>query len=897
MLGVYRGTALDALTEVACNDDIDNAAEDLRSRAQFAVTAGQTYYFQVGAYSDQTNPVVGGNLTFNLIATVVEPAGDRFAAPVATGALPFTRAGLDTHGASSEANEPVPTCAKLGKSVWFRYTPAADATVVADTVGSDFDTVLAVHRGTALGALTEVACADDIDRAGDNLRSRAQFAVTAGQTYYVQVGGFAEADGTTAAGVLTLQRWRRPPQTRDQQRVRGRHRGDRAAVHADGAWTPARRPRETGETVPSCTQGIARTVWFRYVAPADATLSLDTLGSDFDTVLGVYRGTALDALTQVACSDDIDAQAGNQRSRAEFGVSAGQTYYLQAGGYYDGTIALGGTLALNLAAVAPARRDRDRPGDRVAEHLARGDVQLRRGGRDGLRVPARRRGVRARAPRRRPTARCADGQHTFVVRALWAGDRERRPTTRTWTVDATAPDTALAGGPAEGSTATAREATFALSSEAGAAFECRLDGGAWDGCGSHAGAARPRRRPAPLRSPGARRGRQRRRQPRGARVDGRRDRARHGDRRRPGAARRRARDARLEFTSEPGASFECRLDGAGFAPCGSPVAYAALPDGAHAFEVRARDGAGNVDGSPAHALVDGRRHGAGHGAGVGAGRGVDERPRRDARFGFGSEPGAGFECRLDGAAFAPCGSPQAYAGLPDGAHRFEVRARDALGNVDGSPAQRNWTVRGAGQAPCSATSVSGQKLAGALRRGVLVRFQLLAGLPPGLAPGADGEGGPPRRPRPQGARGGPRDRAPRRDGRQRPDQAQRRRPQALQARAQGPAHARDGLRRQGHGAPASAAASMRLAVGLALVLAALAAPAHAATAPELARTLGRQGIVDIDPGVRPPARRRTARRLSDRPEPRRAPSGSRSTTCARTPTCSGSTATTSTACA
>ena len=41
---------------------------------------------------------------------------------------------------------------------------------------------------------------------------------------------------------------------------------------------------------------------------------------------------------------------------------------------------------------------------------------------------------------------------------------------------------------------------------------------------------------------------------------------------------------------------------------------------------------------------------------------------------------------------------------------------------------------------------------------------------------------------------------------------------------------------------------MKLAVGLALVLAALAAPAHAATAPELARTLGRQGIVDIDPG-------------------------------------------------
>ena len=150
---------------------------------------------------------------------------------------------------------------------------------------------------------------------------------------------------------------------------------------------------ETGETVPSCTQGIARTVWFRYVAPADATLSLDTLGSDFDTVLGVYRGTALDALTQVACSDDIDAQAGNQLSRAEFGVSAGETYYLQAGGYYD-TIALGGALALSLTAVAPRAAIATGP-SRIAQHLARGDVQLRRRGRHGLRVLGRRCCVRA----------------------------------------------------------------------------------------------------------------------------------------------------------------------------------------------------------------------------------------------------------------------------------------------------------------------------------------------------------------------------------------------------------------------------------------------------------------------------------------------------------------------
>jgi hypothetical protein len=52
-------------------------------------------------------------------------------------------------------------------------------------------------------------------------------------------------------------------------------------------------------------------------------------------------------------------------------------------------------------------------------------------------------------------------------------------------------------------------------------------------------------------------------------------------------------------SSEPGSSFECRLDAAGFAPCSSPYTSTPLGDAAHTFEVRAKDGAGNTDPSPA----------------------------------------------------------------------------------------------------------------------------------------------------------------------------------------------------------------------------------------------------------------------------------------------------------
>jgi hypothetical protein len=56
------------------------------------------------------------------------------------------------------------------------------------------------------------------------------------------------------------------------------------------------------------------------------------------------------------------------------------------------------------------------------------------------------------------------------------------------------------------------------------------------------------------------------------------------------------------------------------------------------------------------------------------------------------EPGASFECKLDDGGFAPCNPPETLASLPDGNHSFAVRAVDAAGNRDPSPAERSFLV-------------------------------------------------------------------------------------------------------------------------------------------------------------------------------------------------------------
>lgn len=103
---------------------------------------------------------------------------------------------------------------------------------------------------------------------------------------------------------------------------------------------------ERGEPNHAGNSGALNSVWCTWTAPAAGTVTIDTTGSSFDTTLGVYTGTAVGALTQVAANDNIGP--GNTRSRVRFAVTAGKAYRIAI----DGVSATGSYL-LNIA-LAPA---------------------------------------------------------------------------------------------------------------------------------------------------------------------------------------------------------------------------------------------------------------------------------------------------------------------------------------------------------------------------------------------------------------------------------------------------------------------------------------------------------------------------------------------------------------
>lgn len=115
----------------------------------------------------------------------------------------------------------------------------------------------------------------------------------------------------------------------------------------DTTWaTPSRL-----EPDPTCTGTDQNSVFFRFTADHDGTVTAHTSGSSYDTVLAAFdgaptfdsAGVLLTSPNQYACNDDFSGST----SQITFAIKAGQTALIRASKY--GSTAGGGTLDFNFA--------------------------------------------------------------------------------------------------------------------------------------------------------------------------------------------------------------------------------------------------------------------------------------------------------------------------------------------------------------------------------------------------------------------------------------------------------------------------------------------------------------------------------------------------------------------
>ncbi len=127
------------------------------------------------------------------------PSNDNFAnAQTITGCSGSV--GGSSYGATSESGEPNhdppdATALSPGHTIWYQWqAPFSTATTIT-TLGSDFDTIVAIYTGNSVGSLTRIAFNDDQVN-GVVRTSKLTFNPVAGTTYKIAVDGWARDAGT-----------------------------------------------------------------------------------------------------------------------------------------------------------------------------------------------------------------------------------------------------------------------------------------------------------------------------------------------------------------------------------------------------------------------------------------------------------------------------------------------------------------------------------------------------------------------------------------------------------------------------------------------------------------------------------------------------------------------------
>jgi hypothetical protein len=259
----------------------------------------------------------GNNIT-RLPITIgnARPANDNFADAQGLSGSSASVNGTNV-GATRESGEPNHAGNTGGHSVWYFWTAPSGNPVTIDTIGSSFNTLLAVYTGGSVSALTAVTSNDDISSSIQ--QSRVSFTPVAGNIYRIAVDG---KTGVTGSIVLTLNQSPANDNFANCEFIGG------ASGSATGGNVSA--TREVGEPNHAGNPG-GHSIWYCWTAPDTGLVSFDTLGSTFDTLLAVYIGNSVNMLTAVAGNDNMDNNT--LQSRVTFTAVTATQYHIAIDGY------------------------------------------------------------------------------------------------------------------------------------------------------------------------------------------------------------------------------------------------------------------------------------------------------------------------------------------------------------------------------------------------------------------------------------------------------------------------------------------------------------------------------------------------------------------------------------
>jgi hypothetical protein len=317
LLGVYTGSSVSALTEVASATARSNTV----AKATFGAIQGTVYHFAADGLD-------GASGAFNLYLRL-PPPNDDFTNRLTVANTNIAISGTNAY-ATGEPGEPNhATDASPPTSVWWKWVaPVSGRAVVS--VSSSYSQYLGVYTGTTVSSLSVVASGNG----NGNSPAYGNFDAVAGTEYEIAV------DGGGGPFSLTVQYVQAP--------ANDAFANSRAVTNTTGASfyvmdSNLGATKEAGET----WQGTA-SVWWTWTAPTNGEILIELESTVYGTTmtfpwLGLYRGTTVSNLTSIYPRVEF---AGMQHYHdARYPVTAGTTYYVWVAnrGGVEGIYTLRGT--------------------------------------------------------------------------------------------------------------------------------------------------------------------------------------------------------------------------------------------------------------------------------------------------------------------------------------------------------------------------------------------------------------------------------------------------------------------------------------------------------------------------------------------------------------------------